>query len=225
MNTDGLITLAQAAIAHAEQHQSKLPLATLLSGGTTDPTGQFRGVSMSGRKGRHLLNNLAAQLTPYLEIGTFMGGTLLSAGYRNSGLILGVDNFVYDFQQLLPQPLDPRSTLLSNLAACPEARVSFLEGDCFSLPPVPGFQCVFFDGDHTEEAQCQALTVLKSWYTETFIYVVDDWNWPAVRRGTDRGLREGGYEVACSLNLGSYDADAVDAYWNGMGLFVLRKCK
>lgn len=210
MNTDGLITLVQNAVTDASQNKSKLPPDTIPVQG------------MSGRMGRHLLNNLAAQLSPYVEVGTYFGSTLISAGYGNRGIVLGIDNFSIVFEHTQAGHNQRRQLLENMLAFSDVSKVSFMDASCWDVH-LTGVQCFFYDGEHTVDDQRKALSLAREWCVPTFVYVVDDWNWECVQTGTQRGLDEFGFKVEYKVELGVGGFDSWQGFWNGMGVFVLSR--
>lgn len=210
MNTQLIVSQVEQAIAHALNFQSKLPADTL----------PLTGKAMSGKRERHLLNNLAASFTPYVEVGCFHGSTLLAAAYRNTGLIVGVDNFA--------SGANNRQTLLQNLMTYGEARASLIDASCWSVP-LTGFRCCFWDGPHSKEDQKNALVALRHWYADTFVYVVDDWQRPEVSEGTMEGITTAGLKIEFQKELTSPGDPASfasgvgnsDWWWCSLGVFVL----
>src|SRR5512135_2256697 len=96
--SDDLVAFVKDALARAEAGQSQLSEEVLALKG------------MSGRKTRHAFNNLCARPnTRYLELGCYLGSTLISALYLNAAVGVGVD----DFMQFVKDK--PRETLQENL--------------------------------------------------------------------------------------------------------------
>lgn len=50
------------------------------------------------------------------------------------------------------------------------------------------------------ESQEKAFTYFNSLLSQTFIAIVDDWNWDAVKIGTRNAFQTLGYEVLLSTN-------------------------
>ena len=199
-----------AAVARALNFESKLPPDTLALEG------------YSGYKGRHLLNNLAAVFTPYVEVGCFWGSTLICAAYKNEGLIVGVDNFT-DETKPGHYMLASRQRLLRTLEAYSDiARPSLIDASCWNVP-LSGFKCCFFDGGHTEQEHADSLIRLAPWFTDCFVFVVDDYNRQNVRDGTQRGIEMAKLKVESFTGVGGMGTDDKEGWWNGMGIFVLSK--
>jgi hypothetical protein len=174
----------------------------------------------SGKKGRHLVNNLAAAFTPYVEVGCFQGSTLICAAYENQGRIIGVDNFT-DETKPGRYMVENRKALLANLSTYSHvARPSVIDGACWDLK-LSGFRCCFYDGAHAEDDHRRAITDLLPWFTQQFVFVVDDFNRDNVRAGTEEGLHLAGLLPVFHVHLGKGATDDADGWWNGIGVYVL----
>src|SRR5688500_9581314 len=102
------------AFEDAELLQSKIPAEYI-----TKLTG------LSSPKVWHLLNNLCAQSDSYLEIGTYMGSSLMAALYNNKHVVAtAVDNFC-----MKPKT---RSHFFHNVK---DLEFTFIEKDCFTINP------------------------------------------------------------------------------------------
>ena len=111
-----------------------------------------------------------------------------------------------------------------------------VESDCFTIAPnlplsnFPKVNLYVYDGDHSEQAQYDA--IVKFWHTldSVCIIVIDDWNWKTVRTGTTRGLEAVGATVLfqyCSYIATDIEITPTlfmkDDYWNGISIFVVSK--
>jgi hypothetical protein len=173
---------------------------------------------------RHLLNRLGELPgCRYLEIGAFYGATLLAASYDNAGSFLSVDDF-----SKFNNP-DPRPILHANLSRFNDhCHVDFRELDCWQLPTElePGSVGIYFyDGNHTFEAQRDALVRFADVFTDPFVLLVDDWNFDHVQDGTQTALEQLGWSVAeewCRHT--AYNGDAA-SWWNGLFVAVIEKAR
>jgi len=66
----------------------------------------------------------------------------------------------------------------------------FLECDCFTLNirELPKFNIYMYDGNHTEDSHYKALNHYYNCLDDIFIFIVDDWDWEKVRKGTKRAI-------------------------------------
>ena len=201
----------ETAIARAAAGRSRLgPEALALEG-------------LSSAAERHLLNNLCAPAdVNYLEVGTYKGATLVAASYGNRGRFTAVDNFS-EFSHLGA----PRETFEAVRAEFRrECRFTFHEADCWSpalrrrLPR--GVNVYFYDGRHRYEDQYRAFTHFDPLFADTFIAVVDDWNWEKVRSATRHAFRDLGYRILHERELRTRRW-LKDLWWNGLLVALARK--
>lgn len=183
---------------------------------------------MSSRKNRILLNELVKKGDKYLEIGVWQGSTFVSALYKNEvEYAVAVDNF---------SQFDPTHT---NNDTFKKVTVDYalenftlLNADCFNLPPnlhdyVLGkkFNVYFYDGGHTEQDQYSALVYYYLTLADTFIYIVDDWNWKPSRDGTRRAIADLGLKIHKEWELFNEGGGNKEAWWNGLYIAVCEKTK
>jgi hypothetical protein len=185
--------------------------------------------SQTGPMTRHLLNNLIASFaTPvvYLEIGLRYGGSFISALYENQvKQAYGID------LPVIENVVGIRETMLANLnrfitpASPAWNRITLHFEGCWTFEPhrlrTP-VNIYLFDGPHTEEDHRMALVHYAQCLDRNFIYLVDDWNWDATRNGTEKGLKETGFEVVHSQSRFGSD-NMADRFFNGLWVAHLRK--
>lgn len=145
---------------------------------------------------RHFLNALCGLPdVQYLEIGTLVGATAVSASYGNQGRFTAVDSF-----QQWPLVDGPA---FSHMHGCPwwpaiqgwptrlvwhrhvtEAgcRVELVERDCFRWDPDRSADVLFYDGDLSREATFQALCRYVP-ACGPRVLVVDDYHQASVQEG------------------------------------------
>lgn len=173
---------------------------------------------------RHLFNNLCnVEGLTYLECGTYAGATFCSAASNNPARVIGVDNF----SQAWHAGRDIRAEFMANRDRFAPGS-QFLEGDCFNspVPPaLPRIDIFYFDGDHTMEAQAKALPHFIDRLADTFLFIVDDYNWPDVSLGTADGFAALGAKLFIVNDWklkGELGQD--DSVWhNGVALFLCKK--
>ena len=71
-------------------------------------------------------------------------------------------------------------------------------------------------------AQKKAIKHYLPMMDETFILIVDDWNWDNVRVPTLESIKKMVYKVLYKEEITGKIEDSTD-YWNGLGIFVLEK--
>lgn len=172
-----------------------------------------------------LLNGCVAELPSdeaYLEVGCWHGASLIAALLGNmSATAIACDNF----SQFLRS--NPRTHFYRHLERYRERipPLTFLEGDCFELPrrspPTKPIGVYFYDGEHSEESQMKAITEFHTLLADDAIVLVDDWNFPAVQRGTWRGIEAIRPKRIWFQELPARDNGDRENFWNGVGAFHL----
>jgi hypothetical protein len=185
-------------------------------------------VGFSSFSTRALLNNLGALISPlnYLEVGLYMGSTFLSVLYNNTthlGKAYGIDNWSeFNYDGLAKESFFRNyKTLIGE-----QDNISIFDGDCFSFDlgnvTVP-INLFMYDGGHKKEQQTQAFTYFSSVLSNTFMTIVDDWNWEHVRSGTFDAFNSLGFEVQYKKELFTEHNGATDSWWNGLLIAVINK--
>jgi hypothetical protein len=168
-----LIEHVNNAFDKAEQNHSKVTQDILNMEG------------MTGKKTRHFYNNLLnMEDARYLEIGTWKGSSVCSAMCGNHAKVVCIDNWS-EFG-------GPKQEFLRNFNAYKgDNDASFIEQDCYTVntADLPKFNIYLYDGEHSEHNHYKALLHYYNCLDDTFIFVVDDWNWKQVRDGTLNSLK------------------------------------
>ena len=201
---------------------------------------------MSGFKTRVFYNEIASGWgVKYLEIGAWKGSSTCSALFSNSIDITTMDNW-----SLFNGPV---TEFMDNVQKYRGAnRVVEIEADSFELDvsTLPyKYNVYLYDGAHSDEAHEQALTHYINAMEDTFIFMVDDWMYQGVRKGTYAAIEKLGLKIEYYEDRGEtivYEDDDEDEvgerrwwaekdgkrvriksdphnYWNGIGVFVLTK--
>jgi len=173
---------------------------------------------------RHLMNNLGAISTRYMEHGVHKGGLFCSVLCNNGNLetATAIDNWASDENNIdkAEEQFDENSLMLID-----GDTVQFtIKSNSFDvdLSTLDVFDFYLFDADHSEESQCKALTYFLPLMADEFIFCVDDYDWEDVRKGTERGIKESGVDVLYSKIFKGNDHDN-DGWWNGFAVFLLKK--
>ncbi|RPJ56242.1 MAG: hypothetical protein EHM12_10620 [Dehalococcoidia bacterium] len=214
------IEIVREAIMMAESGKSKLTKEILsLEGWSSDLN-------------RHFLNNileLRGKGCNYLETGTWKGSTFISAMYKNSNVKgIAIENFC--------SGLDVKSAFIENTSIyLSDVNWELLEIDCKSKV-ISDFtdkiDIYFYDGPHEHEDQRYAFTSMNKNLNNTFIAIIDDWNWEDVRKGTKQAFNELNYSVIKEWEYFPENADIYQSskgdrqqgeWWNGMYIGVIQK--
>lgn len=203
----------ESSIKNAENNYSKLPNDILDIDG------------FSGNKTRHLYNNICnIPDINYLEIGTYMGSTFISAMYQNSIHGIAVDNWS-EFN-------GPKNKCIENINKYIDKNnfklieKNFLDLNEIDLPyPIDVY---LYDGDHSYEAHVKAITNIKQFLSPLSIILIDDFrsdqNWKRVIDGTMDGFDKSKLNIAYHKHINSYyEIDGRKNFWNGCGIFLCQK--
>lgn len=194
-------TLATSPHAASDREGSLVRIVRAsLDGAITGVVGPDQEVltmkGMSGTRYRRLINTLVAQMTSprYLEVGSWAGSTLCSAIAGNAVDAVAVDNW--------SQFESPSAAFFGHLAKFKgSARVSFIEQDFRlldfgRLASIYGaFNIYLYDGPHSAKDQYDGLVMAQPSLASSYVQIVDDWNWQAVRDGTCRAISDLGLHV------------------------------
>lgn len=178
---------------------------------------------MNGHKILIFYNELIRGLenVEYLEIGIWKAYSTVGALYENQvNEALVIDNFTQ-----FGEVRDEAYQILEQYGY----KGSVLEADCFDSSFVERlknrYNVYIYDGLHTEIAQYRALSAYLNNLHETFIFIVDDWNWLEVRQGTENAIKDLGIEVLYKkeilTNQDNQTTTDKEGWWNGTGIFVL----
>lgn len=213
------IELIQKAIEKAKNHQSKMDEIA------------WSVPALSSLKIRHLMNNLGAISTRYMEHGVHKGGIFSSVLRNNPNIEIAFwgDSFASD--KITGENVQEQ--FIQNAMKCIDETDTILLGEVantFDLPPDFGslVDLYCFDADHSYESQRKAMTHFLPSMANEFICVVDDWQFGDVKRGTMDGIVDSGCEILFQqelLNPEPYTEDQHlnDFWWRGFAVFLLRK--
>jgi hypothetical protein len=176
---------------------------------------------------RHLLNNLGAISTNYCEVGIHVGGSFCSTIYKNNNLneVVAIDNWLSDETE----DHDFRKQFDDNLLKCispgfPNLRVIKEDSFKVQLDWLPkNIDLYYFDGSHDEDSQRKALTHYLPVLADTFIFCVDDYMLPEVKKGTQDGIKESGCEILFEQEFITDHEYDNESFWRGWYVCLLKK--
>ncbi len=213
MTTEQKIIAIRDAIERAKNHQSKMDQVA------------WSVPALSSLKIRHLMNNLGAISTAYLECGVHKGGLFCSTIRNNDNIKYIHANDSFESDETSDEKVAPQ--FFENVNKCKSSNqiLSFLTGDTFNVKPdlfgTP-IDLYLFDADHSYESQRKAMTHFLPAMADEFILCVDDHNWQDVWLGTHDGLREANVEILFEEAFVGGDHDN-DGWWNGFYIALLKK--
>lgn len=205
---------------NAENNISKLPDEILYMQG------------MTGRMTRHFYNNLLNMPNvKYLEIGTWKGSSVCSAMYGNNADITCIDNW----SEIFFGSENVKDDFLANINKYKgDNNVNYIEEDSFQvdISKLPKYNIYLYDGDHSYDAHYKALTHYYDCMDDTFIFIVDDWNWKQVRDGTENAIKDLNLSVLYEKDIRletekpSTESELCNqTWWNGIYVALLQKTR
>lgn len=213
MTTEQKIEAIKEAIEKANNHQSRMDEVA------------WSVPALSSLKIRHLMNNLGAISTRYLECGVHKGGLFCSVIRNNGSLDVVNANDSFASDETSEDKVYPQ--FIENVQKCKSIDTDFglAVGDTFTIDPslVYGpIDLYLFDADHSYESQRKAMTHFMAAMADEFIVCVDDFDWKDVNRGTLDGIIDSGCEILFQEAFKGADHDN-DGWWNGFYVALLKK--
>lgn len=177
---------------------------------------------------RHLFSNLChIKDLVYLEIGAHCGASFVSAFNNNPIHAIGIDDFTQPFNEP-----DFRQQLADNLNRWKDTakKVDFYDTDCWKLDRdlLPWVDVFYYDGEHSYASQARALPAFVEQMSPNFIYIVDDFQWDDVKRGTEDGLKalHPYIKIEQEWHLQGEDGrNDHPIWWNGLAIYLISKVK
>ncbi len=186
---------------------------------------------LSSPKVCNFLNQLVAHMDPgenYLEIGCFQGLTLMSAAYKNRGKTCIACDKIRFWGRHTGFGFMVKRALYGNMKRYGDQAATIVfhhmkSQRLFKKQLVPSPVGVYFyDGDHSYSATKQHVVVAAPLLSEKSVLLMDDWNDPAIQRGTYDGFRQAGLEVLWERELAGENFNT-SGWWNGLAVFYLQR--
>lgn len=147
----------------------------------------LRTPGMSGRKYRMLVNSLIGRVADpaYLEIGSWAGSTAASAMYGHALRAVCIDNW-----SEFGGPKDVFEQVTNQARASGRVDFGFIESDFRKVDynGIGQYNVYLFDGPHLYQDQYDGVTLVQAALAESYVLIVDDWNYRQVRDGTRHAL-------------------------------------
>ena len=189
---------------------------------------------LTSKKVKSFLNNLCGRHdTKYLEIGAYQGSTFCAAIYCNDIYATAVDDWkdlnllpasfsLWTSSNLQTNKSNPEDIFRKNVAKCCDlSKIQIINNNylTFNVGAVNNLSnIVFYDGEHTFADQYAIMSKLKKLTEETFVLVVDDWDWE--KNGILKGIKDFNYKCIYKKEIFTKGEDPQD-FWNGLGIFIL----
>ena len=194
---------------HAKNLKTSLEKSLALDSKLPDEIKFMTG--MSGKKYRYLINNFISitQNPKYLEIGSWAGSTVCSAIYGNKVKALCIDNWLkFDSENDLKKiynTKDQKKEFEENTKKIITADIDFqfIESDFqkVNYNSLGKFNIYCYDALHDEKSQYQGVTLAQPALEDTFILIIDDWNWMEVRKGTFDAIKDLKINVISNIDI------------------------
>jgi len=179
---------------------------------------------MSGNLYRIFINHLIKSFDKvnYLEVGCWKGSTAISALWGNLSHIEKytiIDSW-HEFG-------GPKQEFENNFQKHVGVKANLIDANCFKINPkdhqISNIDIYFYDGAHSENDHIQAITHFNGCFQDTFILIVDDYNWDYVVSGTQKGIELSNLHVDFKIVKSTPANGIKETWWNGVGIFVLSK--
>jgi hypothetical protein len=174
---------------------------------------------MSSKKIRHFLNNLLEiDNASYLEIGVNKGSTFISALYKNSPIYTcAIDNWSeFGNNEIF---------FLNNCSKYNIQLNNFINENSFKLNINKIEHLIniyFYDGNHDELSQYNAIKYYYDKLDDEFIFIVDDYRNSWVKTGTQNVIKDLNLIKIYEKELISINNDK-NNWWNGLYISILKK--
>lgn len=177
---------------------------------------------------RHLLNNLANISTVVCDHGSHVGGSFCSMIVGNNHLkrAIAIDSWKSDDTEGKTYYND----FLSNVnKTIPEGVIlDVIKEDSFSVPLSlikDKIDLYYYDASHDEVSQREGLLYYLPALADEFIFCVDDYMLPGVKKGTQDALQLSNCEVLFEKEFITDTEYDNESFWRGWYLCYLKKIK
>lgn len=203
MDINQLLAHVTHSILQAEAHNSKLSPEILNMYGQSSP------------KIRHLLNNIGEfPDINYLEIGLGQGSTFVSSLYKNS----------FNSAYAVEIELQPQFKEMCNRFQITNYKL--FQSDCFTLDLSlfnNKINVYLYDGDHSYGAQYNAIKYYYPILDDTFVLLVDDFDWTDTNKPTYQVIKDLDLKVIYEQHFHSTGLNDATTWWNGFYVAILKK--
>ena len=221
-NSVNLIDTVKTALTKSKNNESKI----------SEKTKNLPG--LTSEKVKHFINNLCELPDcKYLEAGVFQGSIFAAAVEKNDLVATAIDNFSEN--SIIPMDSNVninsekgnnKEIFLKNIKDLVlNKQVNIIDSNVFEadLNKITlKSNVIFMDIEHTYESHYNFLNKFYEKIDNTFVYVVDDWNWLQVREATFKSIEDLKLKTLFKEEIFTKGEDKND-YWNGLGIFVLNK--
>lgn len=184
---------------------------------------------------RHLLNNLGAISSSFIDVGSHVGGSYCSTVFNNNNLddVAAVDSWASDITEghRHEEHFRENAAMFTPANVEKPTLINIIKSDAFEVDLTlfdgKKIDLYSYDAGHSFDDQKNALLYYKPVLADEFIYVCDDFNYGDVKQGTFAGIQEGEYEILYFRELSNDDPHSDEhnneQWWRGYGVFLLKK--
>lgn len=179
---------------------------------------------MSGKMYRKVINNLveAVPNPRYLETGSLKGSTVCSAMYGNKVKVACIESWHWDWRDEFKKNTDSVRT--------DDVDFNFIESDFRGVDytKIGKYNIYMFDGPHSARDQYDGVFIAQPALDDSYILIIDDWNWDEVRHGTWSAIKFLGLTVSSmievlTLNHSAENGNEQGDWHNGYLMAVIEK--
>ena len=180
---------------------------------------------LTSNKVKHLLSNICMMPNiTYLEVGTYLGATLLSA--TNSTIkSIAIDD--WSTPQMSPMKEDiefdikenPKELFYKNIKGMNNITVLDEKIEDVMLDSNMSIDVFFYDGDHSKDSYKVAFNKLNNNFSDVFIAIIDDYNWKQVEDSINEIYYR--YDILYDNIIRTKGEDPND-FWNGLRISILK---
>jgi hypothetical protein len=182
---------------------------------------------LTSERVKQLLNYLGAGSKKYLEVGSFLGATLVSTIKDNALTAYAVDNWASNIRPANGDelPANDKQTFIENVRQYKgNNTVKVFDSDFtkVNISEISDIDLFFYDGDHSEVATKLAVKYFSPCFADTAILIFDDANWNGVVSGAMAGINETDFNVLYETKVLNAEEDP-EQWWNGLFILVVKR--
>jgi hypothetical protein len=182
---------------------------------------------LTSERVKQLLNYLGARSRKYLEVGSFLGATLVSTIKDNSLTAYAIDNWAQNIGPANGNAMPPNSKqqFIENVKKYKGNNTvkvfdsNFIDVNTTDIKDIDLF---FYDGDHSELATKMAVKYFSNCFADTSILIFDDANWEGVVSGAMAGISETNFDILYEKKVLNAEEDP-SQWWNGLFILVVKR--
>ena len=190
---------------------------------------EFGVEGLTSLRMQKLIKQLAEKSTNYLEVGSFLGATAVSAlSSNNLKHAYFVDHWKENIQPQkddIELPLTSKEKFIENVKrykGSTECKVYDSDMYLVDTDQIKDIDFFMYDGPHDRLNTKDAVRYFSDCLSETSIILFDDANWDGVVEGAQQGLEAAGMEILYE-KIWLNDEEDPNAWWNGFYIVVAKK--